>query len=201
MSIAFRRHVILGALSLLLAGCSSVTQTVTLKGKVVPPSSPTPGIAIVNAPLAVFTLSGAYGKVVAATVQDAQGHFQFDLQTDRFSPGGELVKVAWRHPTKGGILLERTYRLVKNASGEISGNLSDISTLVTLAVEAQRQLDPSLIQAAPETYETLLQSLTASSKSLLTLFRQRYDAYLGSGSVAPGADADLAQSAGEMLFK
>lgn len=187
-------------LSLLLAGCSLGVPTVTLRGQVLPPAGGS-GFSLAGTPLAVYALSGSQGKASAATVQDAQGHFQFELQTDSLASGGELVKLAWRHPTRGGILLERTYRLARDMRGEIQGNLTDLSTLVTLAIEAQRQLDPSLLPSTPDSLETSLQSLTASSRSLLTLFQQRYNAYLAGATASPGADADLAQSAGEMLFK
>lgn len=196
-----RRCPLWGAmLSLLLAGCSLGVPTVTLKGRVLPPSISS-GLPLAGTPLAVYTLSGSYGKASAATVQDAQGHFQFDLETDRIESGGELVKLAWLHPSRGGILLERTYRLAKDMRGEIQGDLTDLATLVTLAIEAQRQLDPTLLPSTPDSLETSLQSLTASSRSLLTLFQQRYNAYLAGAASPPGADADLAQSAGEMLFK
>lgn len=198
MFLLSRCLLLVALLALLLPGCSSLVATVTLKGRVQPPGG---SLALAGTHLAVYTLSGTQGKPAAATLQDVQGHFQFELQTDRFNPGGELVKLVWHHPSRGGILLERTYRLAKDMRGEIQGDLTDLSTLVTLAIEAQRQLDSAWVPPAPETLETSLTNLTASSRSILTLFKQRYEAYLAGGGAAPGADADLAQSAGEMLFK
>lgn len=194
-----------------LAACSPAAPTVTLQGRIRPPSAE--GIAqpaalptIQGSPLMVTNLAGTLGKTDAATVTNGQGDFSFAVKTDTLPADGEWVKVAWRHPSRGGILLSRTYRLSKGQTGAIQADVTDLSTLVGLAVEVQRQLDAArLLDAAgkprsPQQLENELAAQAAGPGGILSTFQQRFYAYLGGAATPPGADSDLAQDAVEILF-
>ncbi len=187
---------------LLVVGCSEPVKTVTLKGKIRPPSSE--GVSgapaqptVANTPLLVSNLAGTLAKSEAARVQNAAGDFSFELRTDTLPAAGDFVKVAWAHPTRGGILLERTYSLNHNQTGEIAGDLTDLATLVTLGLESLRQTQPGRTVSPP----TMLEDQLISASTLRSRFQTRYYSYLGGGEPAPGADADLAQDSAELLFK
>lgn len=187
--------------AMLLAGCSSTAKTVTLKGKVRPPSSegvssPPTSPPLANSPLSVSNLSGTLAKQAAARIGNAGGDYSFELRTDALGPGGDFVKVAWQHPTRGGILLERTFSLSKDQTGEIQGDLNDLSTLVTLGLESLRQTNPGRTVAPPP----LLENQLAQAAYMRSRFQSRYFGYLSGSDPAPGADADLAQESAELLF-
>lgn len=189
---------------LLLVGCGPAVQTVTLKGTIRPPSTdgltnPPANPSFVNSPLVVTNLAGTLGNT-STKISDPTGNFQVDLRTDTLAVSGEHVKVAWTSATRGGILLERTYLLSKNQSGTLEGDLTDLSTLTTLAIEDERQLDPSRLKDTPSALEQNLAVLSAPSRTLLTTFQQHYYAYLANGPTPPGADANLAQDAVDLLF-
>lgn len=188
-------------LAVSLAGCSGPVKTVTLRGKVRPPSSEGltnppghPGLG--GSALAVSNLSGTLAKATAARL-GSEGDFSFELRTDDLPAGGDLVKLAWPHPTRGGILLERTYSLSKDQTGELSGDLTDLSTLVTLGLESLRQTAPGSTVAPPP----LLENQLIQATSLRSAFQGRYYGYLGGTEPAPGADANLAQDSAALLFK
>lgn len=188
--------------ALLLVGCSAPVKTVTLKGRLRPPS--TEGITgapsaptVANSPLLVTNLSGSLARPEAARVLNAAGEYSFQLRTDDLPAAGDFVKVAWQHPTRGGILLERTFSLSKDQTGELQGDLSDLSTLVTLGLEALRQTEPGRMVAPPP----LLENQLISASTVRSRFQARYYAYLAGGEPAPGADADLAQDSAELLFQ
>lgn len=185
----------------LLAGCSGGVKTVTLKGKVRPPSSdglssPPANPSLANSPLSVSNLSGTLAKPEAARIGNAAGDYAFELRTDTLQAGGDFVKVAWQHPTRGGILLERTFSLSKDQTGELQGDLNDLSTLVTLGLESLRQTTPGRTVAPPP----LLENELTQATSLRSRFQARYYGYLSGSEPAPGADADLAQDSADLLF-
>lgn len=197
---ATSRHLAAILAAMLLTGCSGAVKTVTLKGKVRPPSSegissPPANPPVANSPLLVSNLSGTLAKAAAARVGSA-GEYSFDLRTDGLPAGGDFVKVAWPHPTRGGILLERTFSLSKDQTGEIQGDLSDLSTLVTLGLESLRQTDPGRTVAPPP----LLENDLAQATYMRSRFQSRYFGYLSGSETAPGADADLAQESAAFLF-
>ncbi|HEY9899422.1 MAG TPA: hypothetical protein V6D00_09595 [Pantanalinema sp.] len=194
-----------------LAACSAGTPSVTLQGRVRPPSSegisqPAALPARKGSPLTVANLAGTLGKADAATVTNDQGDFSFDVRTDALSEAGDWVKVAWRHPGRGGPLLARTFRLTRGQTGTIQGDLTDLSTLVSLALEAERQLDASRLLDAtgkprsPQQLENELATQAAGTGGILGTFQQRFYGYLAGGATPPGADSDLAQDAVELLF-
>jgi len=189
-------------LTVFLVGCSGSVKAVTLKGKIVPPTTegltnPPANPALANNPLQVSNLSGTLYKQDAAHVLNAAGEFSFDLRTDNLPTGGDFVTLAWRHPTRGGILLERTYSLSKDQTGDMPGDLNDLSTLVTLGLESLRQTSPGRTVNPPPLLENpLIQATTLRSR-----FQARYYGYLGGSDPAPGADADLAQDSADLLFK
>jgi hypothetical protein len=139
-------------------------------------------------------------------VANDEGDFSFTVRTDDLSEGGDWIKVSWRHPGRGGLLLSRTYRLTKGQTGTIQGDLSDLSTLVTLALEAERQIDTSRLldtsgrPRSPQLLENELAAQAAGTGGILGTFQQRFYAYLGGGTTPPAADSDLAQDAVEILF-
>lgn len=186
----------------LLVGCSSPVKTVTLKGKIRPPSSeglasPPANPNMANSPLLVSNLSGTLAKQEAARVRNAEGEYDFALRTDNLPPEGDFIKIVWQHPTRSGILLERTVSLNKDQTGELPGDLNDLSTLVTLGLESLRQTSPGRAVAPPPILENqLLQSTTVRSR-----FQARYYGYLSGSEPAPGSDADLAQDSSALLFK
>lgn len=187
--------------ALLAVGCSEPIKTVTLKGKLRPPSSE--GVAgapahpsIANTPLLVTNLSGTLAKPEAARIHNSAGDFGFELRTDNLPVAGDFVKVAWQHPTRGGLMLERTYSLSRNQTGDIPGDLTDLSTLVTLGLEALRQTQPGRTVAPP----TLLEDQLISASSVRGRFQSRYYGYLAGSEPAPGSDADLAQDSSDILF-
>lgn len=199
---AFANPLTIGLTALLLAGCSAPVKTVTLKGKLRPPStegmtSAPANPSFANSPLLVTNLAGTLAKPEAARVANAQGDYSFQLRTDNLGPGGDFVKVAWQHPTRGGILLERTFSLSKDQEGELQGDLSDLSTLVTLGLESLRQTEPGRTVASP----LLLENQLVPASTLRGRFQSRYYGYLWGQEPAPGADADLAQDSSELLFK
>lgn len=187
---------------MLLTGCSGPAKTVTLKGKVVPPSSegltnPPASPALANSPLQMSNLSGTLFKQDAARVLNSTGEFSFELRTDNLPAAGDFVTLAWRHPTRGGLLLERTYSVSKDQTGDLQGDLTDLSTLVTLGLQSLRQTSPGREVSPPPLLENqLIQATTLRSR-----FQARYYGYLGGSDPAPGADADLAQDSADLLFK
>lgn len=187
-----------------LVACSPSAPSVTLQGRVRPPagegiSQPPALPTMQGSPLMVTNLAGTLGKTEAATVTNAAGDFSFAVRTDTLPADGDWVKVAWRHPSRGGILLARTFRLTKGQTGTIQGDVTDLSTLVSLALEAQRQLDASrLLARSPQQLENELAAQAGGG--ILGIFQQRFYAYLAGGATPPGADSDLAQDAVELLF-
>lgn len=186
----------------LCVGCTGPTKTVTLKGKVRPPateglSNPAASPPLLNSPLLVTNLSGTLAKPQAARVTASTGDYGFELRTDTLPAAGDFVKVAWQHPTRGGILLERTFSLSKDQTGTIEGDLSDLSTLVTLGLESLRQTEPGRTVAPPP----LLENQLVSAGTLRSRFQARYYGFLAGSDPAPGSDADLAQESADLLFK
>ncbi|MBO9541964.1 hypothetical protein J7643_15355 [bacterium] len=211
-NLAAVRRLGLGLLgSALLAGCSAGESSVTLQGRIRPPSAegltqPAALPALKGSPLTVSNLAGTLGKTDAATVNDAEGNFSFAVRTDTLPAGGEWVKVAWRHPSRGGILLSRTFRLNKGQTGTLPAEITDLSTLAGLAMEAEVQRDASRLldqsgkPRSPLLLESELAAQATGAGGILGTFQQRFYAYLGGAATAPGADSDLAQDAGELLF-
>ena len=193
------------ASALAMAACSGGVKTVTLKGQLaLPPtdgvSSPPANPAVGNQPLLVTNVAGTLGKTGGVTTSGTGG-FQFDVRTDTLPAAGDTIRLAWLHPTKGGILLERVYALAQGQSGELDGDLSETSTLVALAVANQQQIDPSVLALGPVVLEQqLVQTASTPKTTLVSAFRAAYYGYLASNSAAPGANADLAQSATDYFF-
>lgn len=188
--------------TVLVVGCSGSVKTVTLKGRLRPPSTeglsnPPANPALAGTPVAVSNLSGTLAKDAASRVSNSEGDFSFELRTDNLPAAGDFVKLSWAHPTRGGILLERTFSLAKDQTGELPGDLTDLSTLVTLGLESLRQTTPGTAVAPPP----LLENQLLAAASLRSRFQGRYYGYLGGSTPAPGSDADLAQESAAFLFK